>query len=216
MKVISKLILLGLTLWAHQAYAQLPAVISAPISEKISRKQIVHQGVSATLLATGKSLANSMTKVSGVIKGITDQTQALHAQWYSSLLNISPGVRNYRRVQEIYDAQTAMISQFSSGVSELRTRGLTPVQVNEAAGTYQALLQENISLISELATILAANKAQMTDPQRVKFINKIADKMVAQKNVMTYHTSKCRALAQKQQQEKQDQATLMALIGAPQ
>ena len=48
---------LGLALAAHRAHAQMPAVISAPISEKISRKQITHQTVTGTLMAQGKVLA---------------------------------------------------------------------------------------------------------------------------------------------------------------
>jgi hypothetical protein len=133
MKAFTTMLLLGLGLSAQQGFAQAPAVISAPIAESSSRKQIVHQGVSTTLLSRGKALAGDMQVVSGKIKGIVDQTQALHAQWYSSLLQISAGVRNYRRVREIYAAQASMISQFSSGVADLRGRGLSPNQVPGAA-----------------------------------------------------------------------------------
>lgn len=208
--IFALLALLGLV--ARPARAQ--TVISAPISEQISRKQILHQGVSTTLKGRAKVLAGDIKQLSTAIKGITDQTQVLHAQWYRGLLQISAGVRNYRRVREIYDAQAAMITQFSSGVTELRTRGLTPAQVSEASAMYQILLQENVSLITELATIMTTNRAQMTDAQRLKFINRIADRMQQQQHLMTYYTNKCRAVAYQQQQARQDRASVLALIGA--
>jgi len=214
MKALTTMLLLGLGLGTQQGFAQAPAVISAPIAESSSRKQIVHQGVSTTLLGRGKALAGDMQVVSGKIKGIVDQTQALHAQWYSSLLQISAGVRNYRRVREIYAAQASMISQFSSGVADLR--GLSPNQVTEAAQVYQVLLQENVALIGELATIMTTNRAEMTDPQRIKFINKIGDKMQQQQYLMTYYTNKCRAVALSQQQAIQDRASVLTLVGARQ
>ncbi|GAB3323332.1 hypothetical protein GCM10027511_32200 [Hymenobacter humi] len=191
----------------------MPAVISAPIAEKSSRKQIVHQGVSATLLGQGKVLASDMTKVSGQIKGVIDKTQALHDQWYSSLLQISAGVRNYRRVQEIYTHQSEMISQFSAAIPELRTQQLSPAQLSEASTIYQGILTENIALLGELAGVMSTGRSKMTDPERVEFIDNIADRIVKQHNLMNYFTNKCRAIAQMQAQQVQDRESMTALMG---
>ena len=81
---------------------------------------------------------------------------------------------------------------------------------------YQGLLQENVALIGELATIMATNRAEMTDPQRIKFINKIGDQMQQQQYLMTYYTNKCRAVALSQQQAMQDRASVLTLVGAEQ
>lgn len=213
MKVNSKHLALGLALLAGPAYAQLPAVISAPISEKISRKQITHQSITAVQMGTAKGLAGQMKVVSGQIKGVIDKTQQLHDTWYSSLLQISSGVRNYRRVREIYDVQSAMIQQFSTVQGDLARKGLTPAQVSEAGTTYTALLTENIGLISDLVGVLSANRAKMTDPERLEFINGIADKMSSQQELFTYYTLKCQALAQQQQQAAADTKSLLVLTG---
>ncbi|QIL78422.1 hypothetical protein [Hymenobacter sp. HDW8] len=213
MKTFSKFFALALALSAHQAYAQVPAVISAPISEKISRRQITHQTVSGTLLAQGKLLAADMKVVSGQIKGVIDKTQQLHDQWYSSLLQISSGVRSYRRVQEIYDHQAAMITQYANIMPELRNKGLDVNQLAGAASTYGKLLNENIGLLSELVGVLSAGKAKMTDPERIEFINNIADKIEGQHDLMNYYTSKCRAVARYQAQITQDKESVLALMG---
>lgn len=214
MNASTKFLALGLAFLAGPAYAQLPAVISAPIAEKSSRKQIVHQGVSATLLGQGKVLANDMKVVSGQIKGVIDKTQALHDQWYSSLLQISAGVRNYRRVREIYTHQGDMINQFSSVIPELRTKQLTPAQLTEATTVYQGILTENIALLGELAGILASSKAKMTDPERIEFIDNIADRITKQHNLMNYFSDKCRAIAQHQAQQVQDREAMNAFMTA--
>ncbi|WP_400194229.1 hypothetical protein [Hymenobacter sp. B81] len=214
MKTRFLLCALGLALAAGPAYAQVPAVISAPIAEESSRKQIFHQGVSTTLLGQGKKLAGDVKEVSGKIKGIIDRTQQLHDQWYSSLLQISAAVRNYRRVQEIYANQSAMIAQFTTVLPELRTRQLTPAQLTEATTVYQAILQENVGLMSELIGVLGAGQAKMTDPERVEFIDNIADRMTKQRHLMNYYTNKCRAVAQHQAQQRQDRQSMQAFMTA--
>lgn len=210
----TKFFALALTFGAHQAFAQLPAVISAPIAEKISRKQITHQTVSGTLLAQGKALAGDMKAVSGQIKGVIDQTQQLHDQWYSSLLSISGGVRSYRRVKEIYDHQAGMISLYGSALSELRRNGLTSNQLTGATTIYQGMLSENIELIGELIGVMSAGKAKMTDPERIEFINNIADKMSGQHDLMNYYTNKCRAVATMQVQTSKDRASMLSFLGS--
>ncbi|MFC7670584.1 hypothetical protein ACFQT0_27725 [Hymenobacter humi] len=158
-------------------------------------------------------LASDMTKVSGQIKGVIDKTQALHDQWYSSLLQISAGVRNYRRVQEIYTHQSEMISQFSAAIPELRTQQLSPAQLSEASTIYQGILTENIALLGELAGVMSTGRSKMTDPERVEFIDNIADRIVKQHNLMNYFTNKCRAIAQMQAQQVQDRESMTALMG---
>ncbi|UOQ75172.1 hypothetical protein [Hymenobacter cellulosilyticus] len=212
MKASINVLALGLALFAAPAYAQ--AVISAPIAESQSRKQVVHQGVSTTLLGQGKKLAGDMKVVSGRIKGIIDKTQQLHDQWYSSLLQISAGVRNYRRVREIYTHQSEMISEFSNAIPELRTKQLSPAQLSEAATVYQGILQENIGLLSELAGVLSVGKAKMTDPERIEFIDNIADRIARQHHLMNYFSNKCRAIAQQHAQELQDRQAMNAIMTA--
>ena len=212
MNTRTKFLTLGLTLVASSAFAQLP-IISAPIAEKISRKQIFHQGISATLMDRGKALAGDMKTVSGQIKGVVDKTQALHDQWFSGLLQISPGVRSYRRVREIYQHQGDMIIQFSTAIPELRSRLLSPAQLSEASTVYQNILQENVALLGELAGVLSSSRAKMTDPERIEFIDNIADRITEQHNLMNYFSNKCMAVANHQAQQAQDTRALNAFMG---
>jgi hypothetical protein len=211
MKKLRSCFLLILGLGAHQAFAQIPAVISAPIAESQSRDQVGHQTISSILLAEGKTLAGDMATVSEQIKGVMDQTQQLHDTWYSSLLAISSGVRTYRRVTEIYDHQAAMINEFGNIMPELRSKNLSVDQLSGASTTYAHILAENIGLLSELIGVLSANSAKMSDPDRIGFINNIADRIIDQHNLMTYYSNKCRAIARMKAQADQDKASVISL-----
>ncbi|MBF9239839.1 hypothetical protein I2I05_20765 [Hymenobacter sp. BT683] len=54
MKAWTSLLATALSVLARPALVQLPAVISAPIAEDQSRKQVVHQGISTTLLGQAR------------------------------------------------------------------------------------------------------------------------------------------------------------------
>lgn len=200
---------------SFRAQAQFTSpIISMPVEEGISRKQIVHQSVTGIQMGQGKTLAGQALTVAGNIKGIMDKTVALHKEWYDGLLQVSTGIRNYRRVQEIYTAQSDMIGLYGRVVPTLRQQGLTATQASSATNMYSGLLQENVGLITELVGVLSANRAKMTDPERMEFINNVADRMQAQHELATYLTNKCAALGKSQRQTIIDQKSVLALMGA--
>jgi hypothetical protein len=91
---------------------------------------------------------------------------------------------------------------------------LSPSQLSEASTVYQGILTENIALMGELAGVLSASKAKMTDPERIEFIDNIADRISEQRNLMNYFSSKCRAIAQQQAQQVQDRESMRAFMTA--
>lgn len=209
--LFSGLLLVAMTFRAQAQFTS--PIISMPIEEKISRKQIVHQSITGIQMGQGKTLAGQALTVAGNIKGVMDKTVALHKEWYDGLLKISTGVRNYRRVQEIYTMQQSMISEYGRVVPNLRQQGLTAAQASSATTMYSGLLQENIGLLSELVSVLSANHAKLSDPERLEFINNIADRMQQQNELSTYLTNKCAALGEQQRQTAVDQKSLLSLMG---
>lgn len=215
MKSTASIFALLLLLSFQPAHAQLfgGGVISIPKAETIARGQITHQAITGTQMAHGKKLAGDMTAVSGQIKGVMDQTQQLHEQWYQSLLQVSAGVRNYRQVKEISGHLTAMLGEYSSALTNLRQLGLSAAQVSSAQPVYQQILQENTGLLKELMGVLSANQAKMTDPERLEFIDKIAREVAGQHSLMAYYTAKCETIARLQTQSLHDRAAAQALTG---
>ncbi len=85
MKKLFTLLALGsLALFTRPAYAQL--VVTMLIAEGQATKQATHQGFITTLRGIGNTIVKKGTGTQAVIKQLTDQTAAMHEEWYDGLL----------------------------------------------------------------------------------------------------------------------------------
>ncbi|WP_022821554.1 hypothetical protein [Hymenobacter norwichensis] len=211
-KLLCFLALGGLALVALPARAQF--VVTMPIAEKQATKQATHQGFLTTLRALGNTIVKKGTNTQAVIKQLTNQTAEMHDEWYSSLLKINGVVRDYRRVQNIWTYQSRIMSLYTQNMSTLRqNQYLTPTQIQGMVRGYTVLLADNVGLLDDLTVILTPNGAKMTDAQRLKFINKISDKVEHQYALVAYFTKRNQAIASKQSREALDRQLLKQLYG---
>lgn len=211
-KLLYLLALESLALLALPAQAQF--VASMPIAESQATKQAGHQGVLGTLRVLGNTIVKKGTDTQAVIKQLTNQTAEMHDEWYSSLLKINSVVRDYRRVQNIWTYQSRIMNLYTQNMSTLRQSPyLTPTQVQGMVRGYTVLLADNVGLLDDLTVILTPNGAKMTDAQRLKFINKISDKVVHQYELVAYFTKRNQALAAQQEQATRESQLLKKLYG---
>jgi len=207
---IAALLMLGLL--ARPARAQL--VISAPIAESQATQQAGHQGFLTILKDLGNSVAKNGNDTQAIIKSLEDQTVQMHDEWYSSLLKINSIVANYQQVKSIWAYQDRTISLYTQNISQIRANPyLTPTQIQGMVKGYTVLLAENVGLLDDLTTILTPGAAKMTDAQRLKFINKISDKVTHQYQLVAYFTKRNQAMASQQTQAAKDAETLKKLYG---
>jgi hypothetical protein len=211
-KLLSLLALLSLTLVARPVRAQL--VISAPIAEGQATKQAGHQGFLTVLRDLGNTIVKKGTNTQAIINTLEDQTATMHEDWYTSLLRINSIVRDYQRVQTIWSYQNRTLGLYTQNITQLRNNPyLTPAQVQGMVRGYTVLLAENVGLLDDLTTILTPDAAKMTDAQRLKFINRIADKVTHQYALVSYFTKRNQALASQQTKAARDTQTLKKLYG---
>jgi hypothetical protein len=78
---------------------------------------------------------------------------------------------------------------------------------------YTVLLTENVGLLDDLTIILTPGAAKMTDAQRLKFINKISDKVTHQYQLVAYFTKRNQAIVTEQAAAARDNLTLKKLYG---
>lgn len=211
-----KLLTLGalgiLGLLARPANAQF--VISAPIAEGQATKQAGHQGFLTILKDLGNTVVKKGNDTQAIIKSLEDQTVQLHDEWYSSLLKINSVVANYQQVKSIWNYQNRTMSLYTQNIGQLRANPyLTPTQFQGMVKGYTTLLAENVGLLDDLTTILTPGAAKMTDAQRLKFINKISDKVTHQYQLVAYFTKRNQTIATQQTQAAQDAQTLKKLYG---
>ncbi|MBO3272955.1 hypothetical protein [Hymenobacter defluvii] len=204
--------LLLLMLFRPEARAQ--AIVWMPIAEKQASKQAVHQGFLTTLRELGNTIVKKGTNTQAIIKTMTDQTALMHEEWYTSLLQINSVVRDYRRVKTIWTYQDRILNLYTQNISQLRQNPyLTPNQIQGMVKGYTVLMTENVGLLDDLTTILTPDAAKMTDAQRLKFINRISDKVTHQYELVAYFTKRNQAIATQQSKAARDSQLLKQLYG---
>lgn len=210
--LLSLAVLAGLGLAARPAHAQF--VISAPIAESQATQQAGHQGFLTILKDLGNTIVKKGNDTQAVIKQLEDQTASMHDEWYSSLLKINSIVADYQQVKRIWDYQSRTMSLYTQNIAQLRASPfLTPTQVQGMVKGYTVLLSENVGLLDDLTTILTPGAAKMTDAQRLKFINKLSEKVTHQYQLVAYFTKRNQAMVTEQSAAARDNLTLKKLYG---
>jgi archaellum component FlaG (FlaF/FlaG flagellin family) len=211
-KLLTLAVLAGLGLAARPARAQF--VISAPVAEGQATKQAGHQGILTVLKDLGNTVMKKGNDTQAIIKSLEDQTVQMHDEWYSSLLKINSVVANYQQMKSIWNYQNRTMSLYTQNIGQLRNSPfLTPTQIQGMVRGYTVLLSENVGLLDDLTTIITPGAAKMTDAQRLKFINKISDKVTHQYQLVAYFTKRNQAIVTEQSQAARDNITLKKLYG---
>jgi hypothetical protein len=194
------------------AHAQ--AVVSAPILEGTN---FIQTGLQATLKALNSKaniLANDGVVEQVLTKGFTEKNMLMAKDWYDGLLTISNTIKTYRRVQHIFERQTAIITIYSNYIGKFKADPyLDPAQVAGMVRGYTALIQESASYLDDLSAIVSPAKSKMTDAERMELIDVLDDKVTHQYDLVNYFTRRNMAISSQQGAAAREAATLKKLYG---
>ena len=194
------------------AHAQ--AVVSAPILEGTN---FIQTGLQATLKALNtkaNALANDGVVEQVLTKGFTEKNMLMAKNWYDGLLAISNTIKTYRRVQHIFERQTAIITIYSNYIGQFKADpNLNPTQVAGIVRGYTVLIKESGSYLDDLSAIVSPAKSKMTDAERMELIDVLDDKVTHQYDLVNYFTRRNMAISNQQSQATKDAATLKKLYG---
>lgn len=194
------------------AHAQ--AVVSAPILEGTN---FIQTGLQATLKALNtkaNALANDGVVEQVLTKGFTEKNMLLAKDWYDGLLAISNTIKSYRRVQHIFERQTAIITIYSNYIGKFKTDpNLSAAQVAGMVRGYTLLIQESGTYLDDLSAIVSPAKSKMTDAERMELIDVLDDKVTHQYDLVNYFTRRNMAISAQQASAAQETATLKQLYG---
>jgi hypothetical protein len=197
---------------APAAHAQ--AVVSAPVLEGTN---FIQTGLQATLKALNtkaNDLANDGVVEQVLTKGFTEKNMLLARDWYDGLLAISNTIKTYRRVQHIFERQTAIITIYSNYIGKFKADpNLSPAQVAGVIRGYTLLIQESGTYLDDLSAIVSPAKSKMTDAERMELIDVLDDKVTHQYDLVNYFTRRNMAISTQQGQASKDAVTLKKLYG---
>jgi len=128
-----------------------------------------------------------LTKGYNTVKDLTKGNFTLHQTFLDALLQVSPAVRNYKRVADIIAYQLVIVQEYRAALQRFRSGDhFNPNELAYIERVYDKLLKESLRNLEELTNVVTANKLRMSDDERLAEIDRIylemQDKLLFLKN----------------------------------
>ena len=126
------------------------------------------------ILADMKKAYDILYKGYTTIKDISNGSLNLHKNFLDALLQVSPGVRKYKRIADIISYQLRIVKQAKVAYNEFSSNGqFRPEEINYLSGVYGVLTKASLQNLDELAMVITAGKLRMSDDERLQAIDRI-------------------------------------------
>ncbi|MBC9795358.1 TerB family tellurite resistance protein [Sinomicrobium sp. FJxs] len=158
-----------------------------------------------------------LTKGYNTIKDLSEGNFTLHQVFLDGLMQVSPTVRNYKRVADIIRYQGYLFKEYKAAYSRFQKDGnINPDELLYLKQVYDRLFKESLQNLDDLATVLTANKLRMSDDERLQAIDRIFIEMEDKLEFLRYFNDRTTVLAIQRAREKQDVNTLELIYGISQ
>lgn len=157
------------------------ALLFAPLKTKAQSQEIQQLVLNIEKLAQFKKILSDMKKgyeiLSGGYKVVKDLSQgnfSLHKTFLDALMQVSPAVKNYKRVGDIIKYQLLLIKESKAAFNRFsKSDRFTPDEIDYFEKVYSNLTKESLRNLDELTTIVTADKLRMSDDERLEAIDEI-------------------------------------------
>lgn len=126
-----------------------------------------------------KVIENQMSKTRLTeISGWTMEQRKLYSNYYAELWKIKSAISYYQRIKNISLEQAALVSEYKRGWNLFRQDGHFNFQEMSYIGqVYSGILEASVENLDEIMLAISPAKTQMTDEERLEFINKAGDRL---------------------------------------
>jgi DNA repair ATPase RecN len=108
------------------------------------------------------------------VKKLSKGNFDLHETFLDALMQVSPTVRNYRRVGDIMGYQVLLVKEYKAAFSRFRnSENFNPDEIAYLERVYDNLFKQSLRNLDELTSVITANKLRMSDDERLAAIDKI-------------------------------------------
>ena len=124
-----------------------------------------------------KVLHQGYTAVKDVSQGSFD----LHKSFLDALLEVSPAVKNYKRIADIIDYQARIVKEYKTAFNQFKSdKSFTPEEIDYMSKVYAGLLDRSLKSLDELVMVITSGTLRMSDDERLQAIDKIYNGIVDQ------------------------------------
>jgi hypothetical protein len=148
------------------------------------------------------------------IKNISEGNFNLHQEFLNSLLEVSPAVRKYKRIQEIISCQLQIVKEHKSAYHSFKASDhFSASELEYIESVYGSLLKQSLKNLDALALVLTTGRLRMSDDERLQAIDNIWENMQEQQSFLQYFNNQSRILALQRERENSDVNTIKTLYG---
>ncbi len=148
------------------------------------------------------------------IKDISEGNFSLHKAFLDGLMQVSPAVRNYRRVADIINYQIVLVKEYRNAYGRFkRDNNFNPQELDYIGDVYNNLLKESLRNLDELTTIITAGKTRMSDDERLQAIDRIYADMQDKLTFLRHFNNNTTILAVQRAKERNDVQAIQKIYG---
>jgi DNA repair ATPase RecN len=163
-------------------------------------------------LSQFKQILKDMKKgyeiLSGGYNTVKDMSQgnfSLHKTFLDALMQVSPVVKNYKRVGDIVSCQIILVKESKTAINRFtKSQSFTPQEIAYFEKVYGNLLGQSLRNLDELLTVITANKLRMSDDERLEAIDTIYADMEDKLLFLRSFNSSSNVLALQREKEAND------------
>jgi hypothetical protein len=147
------------------------------------------------------------------IRNISQGNFNLHELFLNSLLEVSPTVRNYKRIADIIFLQLRIVKECQTAFKQFRGSELfDDNELNYITSVYSNLSGQSLKNLDALASVTTSGQLRMSDDERLSEIDGIWKNISDQFSFLKDFNGKTRVLALQRAKEKRDIESMKALV----
>jgi DNA repair ATPase RecN len=148
------------------------------------------------------------------IKNISQGNFNLHKDFLDGLMQISPTVKNYKRVADIINYQIIILKEYKTAFSRFKNdKNFNSQELEYLNRVYNNLFKQSLKNLDDLTTVVTANKLRMTDDERLKSIDDIFNEIQDKVMFLRHFNNNTTILAVQRAKERNDAATIRNIYG---
>jgi hypothetical protein len=120
-----------------------------------------------------------------------------------ALLEVSPAVKNYKRIADIISYQIKIVKEYKSAFNQFKEDNSFSLEEIEYIGKiYSNLLRRSLKSLDDLMMVITSGTLRMSDDERLQAIDKIYDAIVDQFSFLRDFNNSTSVLSLQRKSEK--------------
>lgn len=194
----------------------------APVSAHAQMQELKQLALNIEKLSQFKAILRDMKKgyeiLNGgynMVKDLSEGNFKLHETFLDALLQVSPAVRNYKRVGDIIECQIILVREYRTAKDRFNASGLFNAdELSYFGRLYYNLFKQSLRNLDELTGVLTANSMRMADNERIEALDRIYADMQEKLLFLKDFNNDATVLALQRAKEQKDAKAIRLLTGS--